>query len=504
VNADFDPKDIGAIHPPVTEDPYLRRMDQRWNSSVERLMEHRLKSASRSSLPGKMPGVTVFFGIDHATGRFVMVMRGNNALVNEMDLDQRESISLLKKWVKPGPKLDLVLLLIAKDLDPATVGVRMAVKRWMGRVPAKCDMCEKPIGDAWVDGKTRMGPWANMCLPCHAKYGVGLGEGRGQMYDAKTLIKIQASQKDPLTALVKLARANPNMIPQLRPAIREARRLTAEDHDASRRASACFPKITMQKWANLTCFEKFAVMKRVADKATLIGRGLTKDAVRSGMGFMVYQIDKGANKSKFYEGLIVQENDGFRVIRRWGALTDSSKTGNIIGEKFDKDDRFLFQSIGAAKRELAVHFATRISHGYTDAYGPKHVTPDGHKLPMGEYPVGLDRQVGFGWGTQSVTKCIPALKSLAEQLQKAAKAIKDGDVTQVTTVAAPLQDAIKTIQQVIHADSTMGQKLLAAVMKPVRRLEGGPKFLPDMDGKRMRAELVTIINYISKQTSYCE
>jgi hypothetical protein len=41
-----------------------------------------------------------------------------------------------------------------------------------------CDLChERP---AAVDGKTKMGPWAYMCVPCFEEYGIGLGLGRGQ------------------------------------------------------------------------------------------------------------------------------------------------------------------------------------------------------------------------------------------------------------------------------------------------------------------------------------
>lgn len=41
----------------------------------------------------------------------------------------------------------------------------------------KCDFC----GDtATVDGKTRMGPWANMCDDDFNSYGVGIGLGKGQ------------------------------------------------------------------------------------------------------------------------------------------------------------------------------------------------------------------------------------------------------------------------------------------------------------------------------------
>jgi hypothetical protein len=41
----------------------------------------------------------------------------------------------------------------------------------------KCDFCN---GVAVVDGKTRFGPWANMCPLHFATYGVGLGLGKGQ------------------------------------------------------------------------------------------------------------------------------------------------------------------------------------------------------------------------------------------------------------------------------------------------------------------------------------
>ena len=40
-----------------------------------------------------------------------------------------------------------------------------------------CDFCSKT---AEVDGRTRMGPWANMCPGHHVEYGVGLGLGKGQ------------------------------------------------------------------------------------------------------------------------------------------------------------------------------------------------------------------------------------------------------------------------------------------------------------------------------------
>lgn len=45
-----------------------------------------------------------------------------------------------------------------------------------------CDICivsGKPE-DAAYDGRTKDGPWANMCEDCFKVHGVGLGLGKGQ------------------------------------------------------------------------------------------------------------------------------------------------------------------------------------------------------------------------------------------------------------------------------------------------------------------------------------
>jgi hypothetical protein len=48
--------------------------------------------------------------------------------------------------------------------------------------PTKCDICHKAIESEFVDGKTTLGPWANMCTTCFKAYGVGTGTGLGQIY----------------------------------------------------------------------------------------------------------------------------------------------------------------------------------------------------------------------------------------------------------------------------------------------------------------------------------
>ena len=61
----------------------------------------------------------------------------------------------------------------------------------------KCDICRKHAGDKYVDGATKMGPWANMCIPCWKKHGHGkLGSGVGQMYDNETGEKIESKNEE--------------------------------------------------------------------------------------------------------------------------------------------------------------------------------------------------------------------------------------------------------------------------------------------------------------------
>ncbi len=55
-------------------------------------------------------------------------------------------------------------------------------KYWLGTLPEKDDFGD-PYKGVMIDGKTRMGPWANMTEASWAKYGIGrLGQGYGQKY----------------------------------------------------------------------------------------------------------------------------------------------------------------------------------------------------------------------------------------------------------------------------------------------------------------------------------
>ena len=70
---------------------------------------------------------------------------------------------------------------------------KVTVKKWIGPSPKQCDICRKKLADGktFVDGKTRMGAWANMCPSCFTRVGVGTGTGRGQKYCTKTNVKLE-------------------------------------------------------------------------------------------------------------------------------------------------------------------------------------------------------------------------------------------------------------------------------------------------------------------------
>jgi hypothetical protein len=59
---------------------------------------------------------------------------------------------------------------------------------WYDEIPKECALCHVPLKGQkfFVDGKTRMGPWAIMCPRCFNDYGVGLGRGAGTKYDVKS------------------------------------------------------------------------------------------------------------------------------------------------------------------------------------------------------------------------------------------------------------------------------------------------------------------------------
>jgi hypothetical protein len=58
--------------------------------------------------------------------------------------------------------------------------------KWLSELPKNCEVCNKPFGKHFIDGKHSSGPWALMCEKCHKIHGAGLGIGKGQRYVTET------------------------------------------------------------------------------------------------------------------------------------------------------------------------------------------------------------------------------------------------------------------------------------------------------------------------------
>ncbi len=64
------------------------------------------------------------------------------------------------------------------------------VKRWCGAVPNVCQLCDSTLEDVFYDARTQSGRWGILCQMCFNEVGTGLGTGKGQKYDHKTLEKL--------------------------------------------------------------------------------------------------------------------------------------------------------------------------------------------------------------------------------------------------------------------------------------------------------------------------
>lgn len=250
----------------------------------------------------------------------------------------------------------------------------------------------------------------------------------------------------------------------------------------------------------------------LAHKPILQREGLDANAVQQGMGAMLYMIDAAKNNSKFYEMLIVPGGGGgFTLMRRWGALTDTGQTGRI--DSIDMEG----MSLRSAQAEMAKIYRNKVGKGYKDAFNRKmHVGPQGGPLPFGQYPVGLTRDPGFGWGSQSATRCIPSLRDLQEKLDGALNELEeDSDLTMLLADVEAAQRLIALLMRnplavEYETNKSMGDILNTAMRTPINRmkmLQGGtrqgPGRLPDLDRGKLRSELVAIRNYVRKQLSYC-
>lgn len=246
---------------------------------------------------------------------------------------------------------------------------------------------------------------------------------------------------------------------------------------------------------------------RVAHKPIMQSAGLNARAVAEGNAAMLYKIDAAANNSKFYEMLIVPESNTVVLHRRWGALTDTAQTGRV-SKKIE-----LFPTVQAAQSALAKIYREKTGKGYRDAFNRKmHVSPvDGKPLAMGQYPVGLTRTVGFGWGTQSATRCIPSLRNLQEKVDGALLELtEDSDLGEILEdlegASRIVNNLMRNPEAVDDANQSMGDILAAKLGPSIRRVKairGEPLSRIQPDLAKLRSELVAIRNYVGRQLAYC-
>lgn len=233
---------------------------------------------------------------------------------------------------------------------------------------------------------------------------------------------------------------------------------------------------------------KLASRRKTANRPILERAGLDASAVKDGMGAMLYMIDPAANHSKFYEMLIVPEGRGFKLMRRWGALTDSGNTGRV-----DAKDEF-HETLRNAQASMRQIYVSKTRKGYVDAWK--------HSGPKGQYPVGLTRDVGFGWGTQSMAFCIPALRTIAENLKGAQHSLdrmQFGDASDTLNQVAELAK-----RKLMSEDSTMAKKIMdniAHMQGRATRLMSGE--IDRQAIKDWRVALSRLTSYIDKQLAVC-
>jgi len=248
----------------------------------------------------------------------------------------------------------------------------------------------------------------------------------------------------------------------------------------------------------------FASTQKTAQTAFYKRDGVTKDAVRKGTAFMAYVIndgDVGKNHSKYYEAWVDGDDmTGWTVHRRWGALSDSLSTGRhrALDNEYD-NERAAMRAFALVKKKRMQKKSGGIS--YIDAFGPKHKTPDGKKLPMGEYPIGLDRKPSFGHGVQQMAKCSPYLRQMLKRLEEASAMTDRDESTQKIVQALAAADGM--VKWLADADGEMGKKVRGMIRDIIGRLQGVGKYLPDETGVQMVRDMNRLTNYLEKQLSLC-
>jgi predicted DNA-binding WGR domain protein len=209
---------------------------------------------------------------------------------------------------------------------------------------------------------------------------------------------------------------------------------------------------------------------------------VTPRSYQEGMAKMMHFIDAAKNHSKFYEMAIVPGGNGtFTLVRMWGALTDLSGGGMDprVSTKIQEN-----LSLPEAQAEMRKITAEKLGKGYKDTF----------RENRGQYPIGLTREVGFGWGTQEATKApsvIPALRTL---LYKLDSAIDAGESMDQEGMAVSLAEVSRILFDM--PASSMAKDLQRKLSTPAKQLLSG-----GVNPRLLSRALKTVRNSIENQLS---
>ena len=209
---------------------------------------------------------------------------------------------------------------------------------------------------------------------------------------------------------------------------------------------------------------------------------VTPRSYQEGMAKMMHFIDAAKNHSKFYEMAIVPDDRGtYTLVRMWGALTDLSGGAADPRVSTKIQERL---SLPEAQTEMRKITAEKLGKGYKDTF----------RENRGQYPIGLTREVGFGWGTQDATKpgdAIPALRTL---LRKLDAAIDAGERMEADDMAVSLAEVSRILFDM--PASSMAKDLQRKLSTPAKQLLSG-----DVGPKLLSRALKVVRNSIENQLS---
>lgn len=255
--------------------------------------------------------------------------------------------------------------------------------------------------------------------------------------------------------------------------------LSSLDREHLIKLASSLPRGSPERKSILAGLTQLGSINKVSHRPVL--PEITLEKYRKGEAMMMYFIDEESNHSKFYEMAIIQEPSGFYTLKkRWGALTDQG-----AGRVDSKDEMGL--SYSEAVRAMTAHGNSKLRKGYRDAFKNR---------PLGQYPVGLSRSVGFGWGTQSITKCVPALRDLNFKILEALHDVEADNPGELLLDLYAAQTLLERLP-----NSSMAREIQKFLRPPLNRLERNPKFL--QDPMKTSQELKTLVRYLQRQMADC-